>query len=162
MENSLWTYIFNKTKAEEEKLSEILHNVPIFDNLNKRDLAWIEKNIHVRNYNRNEIVFAEDEPGVGLYIIVKGSVRISKKETDGEDITLATLDSGQFFGELSLLDDSPRSATAITTEPSVLLGFFHPDLMSLIDRRPNMGCRILLRLAQLLGERLRRTNELLQ
>lgn len=160
MENPVWSYIFNKSPAK-EALSDVLTRVPIFDKLDRRDLRWIEQIIHVRHYNRNEIIFSNDEPGVGLYIVQKGLVRVLKKDAEGKDITLATLNEGHFFGEISLLDDYPRSATAIAVEPSILLGFFHPDLMQLVERKPAVGCKILLRLAQLLGERLRKTNELI-
>jgi CRP-like cAMP-binding protein len=162
MENPLWSFIFTKAKGEEESVLDVLKHVAIFDNLGKRDLLWIKQIIHIRHYGLNEIVFAENEPGVGLYIISKGTVKIVKKDSGNREITLANLTQGQFFGELSLLDDSPRSATGIATEPSVLLGFFHPDLMELIRRKPSLGCHLLLRLAQLLGERLRKTNELIQ
>lgn len=162
MENPLWGYIFKKSDCKEAELSEILGKVPIFDNLTKHELRHIEQLIHIRQYSHSEIVFVEDEPGVGLYIISKGAVKIYKKDPSGKEITLATLGEGQFFGELSLLDNFPRSATAITTDTSVLLGFFYPDLMDLIDRHPQLGCKVLLRIAQLVGERLRKTNELLQ
>ncbi|MCK4448175.1 MAG: cyclic nucleotide-binding domain-containing protein, partial [Candidatus Marinimicrobia bacterium] len=68
---------------------------------------------------------------------------------------------GDFFGELSLLDEEVRSASAIAKDHSTLLGFLRPDLFSLLERNPELGNKILLNLARVIGARLRKTNELL-
>ena len=67
--------------------------------------------------------------------------------------------SGDFFGELALLDEEPRSASAICTVHSRLIGFFRTDLLTLINRYPELGNKILLNLSRVLGERLRETNK---
>ncbi len=157
MESPIWSYIFGKKEKSYEDPIEILRNIPVFKGLSKSELRWIEKSIHTRHYSRGETVFSQDTPGAGLYIIVKGAVEVFKMEP--EKVVLATLVKGQFFGELSLLDNSPRTATVVTTEPSILLGFFHPDLMALIDRKPSIGCGILLNLSKLIGKRLVETNK---
>ena len=66
---------------------------------------------------------------------------------------------GGFFGEISLLDEHPRSASAIAKTPCKIFGFFQPDLFSLIDRDPRLGVKIVIRLARMIGARLRRANE---
>ena len=73
-------------------------------------------------------------------------------------IIFATLQSGDFFGEMALLDNEPRSATAIAIEPSKLVGFFKTDLLTLMNRDPKSGNKIMLDLSRVLGERLRQTN----
>ena len=73
--------------------------------------------------------------------------------------TFASLKSGDFFGELALLDEEPRSASAVSTQPSTLIGFFRTDLLTLMKRSPELGNKILLNLSRVLGERLRRTNQ---
>ena len=91
-----------------------------------------------------------------MYVILDGSVAI----TDSDSKTIfATLKSGDFFGELALLDEEPRSASAIAEEPSRLIGFFRTDLLTLMKRSPELGNKILLNLSRVLGERLRRTNQ---
>lgn len=162
MENPIWSYIFKKTNKEEADLLEILRQIPIFDSLSRRELGFIKQLTHERTYNKGEVVFEEDEPGAGLYIIVEGKVRIFINDSQDNETVLANLEEGQFFGELSLLQDAPRSAAAVAEEPCVLLGFFNPDLMSIIDRNPKVGCKILLRLSEIIGERLIKTNEMLQ
>ena len=95
-----------------------------------------------------------------MYIIMKGSIKITIGENKNEKI-LANLQEGDFFGELALFDDEPRSANAISLSESKLIGFFTPDLLALKDRNPVITNKILFNLGQILGERLRQTNSLL-
>ena len=80
---------------------------------------------------------------------------------EGNENTLAELNKGEFFGELALFDDEPRSANAIALDDCILLGLFTPDLMILQERNPVLGHKIMFNLGGLLGERLRKTNHLL-
>jgi CRP-like cAMP-binding protein len=96
-----------------------------------------------------------------MYIIMTGSVKITIGTRSGNENILAELGEGDFFGELALFDDEPRSANAIATEDSALLGFFTQDLMTLQGRNPVLGQKILFNLGGVLGERLRGTNRLL-
>jgi CRP-like cAMP-binding protein len=73
-------------------------------------------------------------------------------------MVFAQLCSGDFFGELALLDEEPRSAMAEAQEPSKLIGFFRTDLLTLMHRSPELGNKILINLSRVLGERLRQTN----
>ena len=82
-------------------------------------------------------------------------------ENDGSKNVLAELSDQDFFGEIALLDKKPRSAGAVATVPSILLGFFRPDLLSLMERNPALSSKILTNLGAVLAERLRKTNELL-
>ena len=91
-----------------------------------------------------------------MYVILDGSVEI--KDPDSGTI-FASLNEGDFFGELALLDEEPRSASAHATQPARLIGFFRTDLLTLIQRSPELGNKILLNLSRVLGERLRKTNE---
>ncbi len=96
-----------------------------------------------------------------MYIIVKGSVEITEEDNAGQKNTLAKLADGAFFGDLALLDESPRSASAVALEDSDIIGFFRPDFLDLLYKKPKLGIKVLLALAKVVGERLRRTNELL-
>jgi CRP-like cAMP-binding protein len=79
-------------------------------------------------------------------------------EVGGEEvIRLASLTDGQFFGEMSLLDGAPRAASVISTERSQIIGFFSSDLVDLIGRAPKLGFKIVLRISQLMADRLRET-----
>ena len=94
-----------------------------------------------------------------MYVIHKGEIIIKLVDPKGNEKELATLKEGDFFGELALLDESPRSAFAVAKTDCSLIGFFRPDLFELIKKNPNAGIKILLKLAEIIGERLRMTNK---
>lgn len=161
MENPIWGIgIFGKRKQAENILS-ILKQVPIFFELSPRELAEVEKIVHRRKYKKGEAVIRMGDPGLGMYIIAKGAVDIVEENTKEGRRFLAHLSDGAFFGDLALLDESPRSATAIASDESQVIGFFRPDFLDLLNRKPKLGIKVLLALARVVGERLRRTNELL-
>ena len=135
---------------------KLLENVPIFEDLTKKELSEVMRLTHERTYKKDEHVFKKLAPAEGMYVILDGGVLIT--DSDSETI-FATLESGDFFGELALLDEEPRSASAISTMPSRLIGFFRTDLLTLMKRSPELGNKILLNLSRVLGERLRRTNQ---
>ena len=153
MKNPVWAYIF-RSKRDEVPLTDMLAALPIFENLNRAQIKQISRTLHERDYAKGETVFNESEPGAGLYIIDSGRVEITK-EVDGSDpVVLAEFIEGNFFGELALIDEMPRSATAITAEETRLLAFPKPDLDRLIGRQPQLAVRILQNLARLIAQRL--------
>jgi len=161
--DSLWGNIFKRRVSnDEEDIITILRKVPVFEELGKKDLEEFAKIVHRRLFKANEVIFWEGEPGVGMYIIQNGAVEISKMRENGQKEVLAVLKDGDFFGELALLDESPRSATALALEESHIIGLFRPDLFDLLYRKPQLGVKVALKLAQMIGERLRQTNESLQ
>ena len=99
------------------------------------------------------------DPGLGMYIIVNGAVEIVEEPENGTRTKLAELEKGAFFGDMALLDEKPRSASAIAMVDSDIIGFFRPDLVDLLYRKPRMGIKILWALSQVVGERLRKTDE---
>ena len=135
---------------------KVLENVPIFEHLTEKELSEVLRLTHERTYKKDEHVFKKLAPAEGMYVILDGGVLIT--DSDSETI-FAKLESGDFFGELALLDEEPRSASAISTMPSRLIGFFRTDLLTLMKRSPELGNKILLNLSRVLGERLRRTNQ---
>ena len=146
---------FFKNKESSDPVLQVLGQVPIFENLTPKELKDLTQLTHERSYKANEPVFKKLAPGEGMYVILKGTVEIKDPDSN---TTFATLGSGDFFGELALLDEEPRSAMAVATEASELIGFFRTDLLTLMTRDPELGNKILLNLSRVLGERLRRTN----
>lgn len=159
--DALWSNIFKPDQRENESITATLRRVPLFRDMKRTQLREFEKIIHRRKYKAGETIFYEGEPGVGMYIVQDGLVRICRESLNHTE-ELAQLKHGEFFGELALLDESPRSAKAIAAEDSHILGLFRPDLLGLIERKPRLGNRFLLQLACMIGERLKRTNEELQ
>ena len=146
---------FFKNKESSDPVLQVMGQVPIFENLTPKELKDLARLTHERFYKANEPVFKKLAPGEGMYVILKGTVEIKDPDSN---TTFATLGSGDFFGELALLDEEPRSAMAVATEASELIGFFRTDLLTLMKRGPELGNKILLNLSRVLGERLRRTN----
>ncbi|MFH1824754.1 MAG: cyclic nucleotide-binding domain-containing protein [Candidatus Firestonebacteria bacterium] len=150
--------IKNKIFGEKSEVAKILEKIPIFGGLNELELKKIELITHERSYLSNEVVFHEKEPGAGMYIIKNGSIRLTKKR-DLKEVEVAVLKEKEFFGELALLDEDPRSATATAIVKTEVLGFYRPDFLTLLQREPKLGSKVLLKLAQILAARLRHTTE---
>ena len=135
-----------------------LTDSPLFRNLDETERAQILIIGQVRSYRKDEVIFHEGDSGDGLFIVVKGSVRISKRSATGEE-ALAVLEPHAFFGEMALIDFSPRAADAIANEPTDL--FFIPlkELRSLIEAHHQIALKVLYALCEVLAQRLRETNE---
>jgi CRP/FNR family transcriptional regulator, cyclic AMP receptor protein len=155
--DGIWANIF-RFGSRQESLAEILHNIPLFRDLTVKELKILERVVHIRTYEAGEAVFVETELGAGMYIIRTGRVDIVLNEKTERRLILAELEGGDFFGEMALLGDTSRSASAVARDRSELIGFFHPDLVEIINIHPEVGAKISLGLAKTLAERLRYTN----
>jgi len=135
-----------------------LTDSPLFRNLDETERAQILIIGQVKSYAADQVIFREGDAGDGLFIVVKGSVRISKRSATGEE-ALAVLEPHAFFGEMALIDFSPRAADAIANEATDL--FFIPlkDLRTLIESHHQIALKVLYALCEALAQRLRETNE---
>lgn len=152
--DSFWGNIFRQT--DEESVFTLLRDIPLFDGLSSGELSKVKTILHRREYEPDEVLFHQGNPGVGMYIIQEGTIAIIDETTGG---TLAELSDGDFFGELALLNETPRSATAAAQTESVLYGLFRPDLLGLVERDPSLGVQLLLRMSRVISERLVQTND---
>lgn len=143
-----------KLTSLEEKLSAI----PIFETLNVNELREVAAIVHKRSYSQDEYICYQNDPGLGMYIIDSGEAQVILMSKKNSNKQIATLSAGECFGELSLLDEAPRSASVIATTNSEIIGFFRQDLEELVSRNPQLGSKILIRVGQLVSERLRQTN----
>lgn len=159
IKNSLWQNFFRKRAEADDSLEALLSKVPIFSQLTDREMGKVASIVHRREYAANEYVFNQGDPGLGMYVIETGEVDVIYSDENGGEKQLAVLKAGDFFGELSLLDESPRSASALAKTPSKIIGFFRPDLVDLLNRSPKSGTKILFKLGEVIGTRLRITNE---
>jgi len=159
--DGLWSNIF-RSKRKKESLADILHQIPLFSELTPMELRILEKAVHIRTYRPGETIFVETEPGAGMYIIQSGRVNLLLNHKSDSPEILAELEKGDFFGEMALLGDATRNATAITRDACDLIGFFHPDLIEIINIHPRIGAKISLGLAKTLAERLRYTSDQLR
>ena len=135
------------------KFSHRLANTELFCNLTERELKIVDAFVHDRQYLAGEVVFDAGEEGQALYIIVSGAVAIC---LPGQHETpLAELKTGDFFGELGLLDDWPRSAQVRVSAPSQLAVLFRGDFERLMEAHAQIASKIAMQLARHLGQRLR-------
>lgn len=155
--DGIWSNIF-RLGPQNQALGKLLQSIPLFIELTPKELGILEQVVHTRTYLPSETVFVESEPGVGMYVICSGRVDIVLHHKSDTPMLLAELEPGDFFGETALLGDSARSATAVAREQAELIGFFHPDLLDIINIHPVMGAKITFGLARTLSERLRYTN----
>ena len=158
-DNALWRNLFSQRVIREGTIEEVLSKVPAFANLAPRELKEVAAIVHKREYRSGEPVFYQGDPGLGMYIVKDGEVSIVIQGKDGNERELALFGDGDFFGELALLDESPRSANAVCKTECTLIGFFRPDLFELIEKNTTLGIKIVLKLAEIVAQRLRHTDK---
>jgi CRP/FNR family transcriptional regulator, cyclic AMP receptor protein len=150
-----------KRSSPELDRIQFLKTVPFFDRLSNRQLKTVSDIMFERSYDTDESIFEEGQPGAALFLILDGKIAIEIcRETS--TTRLAVLESGAFFGEMALLDDTPRSANARALEPTQTLALYRNDLNDLVHRDAKAACQIYRSLAGTIGDRLRLTNELVQ
>lgn len=156
--NPLWSNLFRKKHAE-ESLAFFLGSIPVFAEMNARELSYLESRVHSRSYTKQEMVFAEGDPGSGIYMIRSGMVKIFAHESDGREVELSVLGPGDFFGETTLAAPSVRMASARTIEKSELIGLFRADLLETLQKHPVIANKILMGLTRVMGDRLQAAGE---
>ena len=131
---------------------------PMFRNLNEMERAQVLMIGRIRSFPAGEVIFREGDECDGMYIVMKGSVRISKQSATGEE-ALAVLEPPAFFGEMALIDSTTRAADAISNEPTDLFYLSLQDLRILIESQQSIALKVLYALCEVLAQRLRETNE---
>jgi CRP/FNR family cyclic AMP-dependent transcriptional regulator len=135
---------------------ELLGHIQLFESLTPEDLDALAKRIEVEEHPEGGVIFAQGDKGSSLYLIEEGAVEIAYGEGRGR-VVLSTLFNGQYFGELSLFDGAPRSATATAIKKSRLMRLDRDDLVDYVNKNPAAALRIIAEMS----ERLRQTNELM-
>ena len=158
----LWQML-GRWKRSSPELDRIrfLKTVPFFNELAHRQLKTVSGIMFERNFEADEIIFAEGQPGAALFLILDGKVAVEMCRQRNTTI-LAILEKGAFFGEMALLNEAPRSANARSLERTYTLALYRNDLSRLIQRDPQTACQIYRAIASIVGDRLRSTNELMQ
>jgi CRP/FNR family cyclic AMP-dependent transcriptional regulator len=133
---------------------ELLRTVPIFAELTDDDIASLARLTARKRYPKDTVVFFENEEGDTFFMILEGRIKVTILGDDGREIILSVLGPGDFFGEMALLDNEPRSATAIAVEETELLSLQRVDFQSVLtDNRSIVSALI-----KVLTSRLRRAN----
>lgn len=135
-----------------------LRNVPLFSELPAEQLQQLAGVLREVHYKKNVIIFHVEDPGNAMFILKDGLVKITIEDQNGREIILRILYATDFFGEMSLLDGMPRSATVTTQEQTDALVLYRDHFLQLIERSP----KILLNMTATLSRRLRKMNELIR
>lgn len=115
----------------------------IFAGVLGEELAALEPEGHLRSFKAGEVIFSAGDAGDGFYVVEKGRVRICVVVGHSEPRTLAMIGQGDYFGEMAVIDDAPRSATAIADVDTVALFLGRDKLLQLLQRRPQLAWNII-------------------
>ena len=137
--------------------TDTLRSVPLFESLDDQAARELCELVDTVDCHSSQTVFRTGDAGDSMYLIERGMVRISMKSADGEELILAELGRGDFFGEMALIDGKARSANATAMEASRLLVLSRKHFRTFLSSSPNVALEMLTALTR----RLRRTDELL-
>ena len=147
-------FLFNKD--EDSPRIRQLRALSLFSTLSPRELKTVDGLLHERSFLKDEVIFDQGEEGQALYIIESGKVLICR-QGQSADGRIAELSPGRLFGELALLDNSPRAAQARAAENCTLAVLFRADFLGLLETHAMIASKIALQLARHIGQRLRET-----
>jgi CRP/FNR family transcriptional regulator, cyclic AMP receptor protein len=146
--------IFRALSCGTVDVAALLARSELFSTLDEDALTVIVKSVRPCSFQRNELVFAEGDPGHELYLVRTGRIAIANKSIDGRESLMALMEEGDLFGEMSFFDGEGRSAQARALEPSELLAVPFAPIREVLQDRPSL----LWGVVALLSRRLRTTD----
>ena len=157
MPSFLWENFFRKKSPSYD---HFLKEQPLFSALTSRELRILKRILHERAYFPGEVIFKSGS-SIGFYMILSGEVHIFYGDSQKEEKNLVNrLKQGDFFGEMALVQDQVYQKTlAKSAAHSNLLALFKPELISLIEKHPKLGVKILIKLSETMGLRLQKAGD---
>jgi len=141
---------------ENQEILDYAQKIPLFKNLTSRDILAIAEVMVIREFRENEtIVQMDDQQTQTFFIIASGNVNVSIITPEGKQTVLATLKRGDFFGEMSLLDGEPRSASVVAAETCKLFMLYRKPFMDILRKFPDITIQMLVGMSR----RLRKSNK---
>ncbi|MEO8610244.1 MAG: DUF1003 domain-containing protein [Chloroflexota bacterium] len=135
---------------------ELLRQIPLFGLLDNDELTALAAQLDQKHYLKGQMIFSEGDPGGMMYVVQSGKVQVFIKDTGGESVMLDDVDTGEIFGELSLLDNEPRSANAKAMEDTQLFVIDRHDLEILFQSHLHAAFDVM----AMLGKRIRHADRL--
>ncbi len=135
--------------------ADFLLTVPLFKSLGVTEVANFAQLAREKSYPRGSVILFEDDPGDSLFVVREGRVKVVLVAEDGREVILGILGIGEHFGELSLIDDEPRSAHVVAMEDSTLLVLRRDEFRRRVEQNPAVAWALLMGLSR----RLRRADE---
>lgn len=145
-------------REQQPNNNALIRNTPFFSGLPETTVEKATAHLVTRNHPANQVILLENDWGSSVYFILEGWVKIRTYNLDGKEVTLNILGKGEIFGEMAALDEVPRSTDVITLAPTIIGNLPAQDFVKLIYTEPMAGVR----LAQLMGRRLRQVNRRLR
>ena len=136
-----------------------LQDSPLFHGLAAKEIEFFATSLAQQQMSAGKTIYIENMVGESLYLIKKGSVRISQMLAEGEEQTLVVLGPGDTFGELAVIDGGPRAATARVIEDVNLFSLSRKDYNQLCSNNPRLGMQLTLNIFRSFSERLRRSKQ---
>ena len=127
---------------------DFLRQIPIFSQLSDDKLGQISKLGTRKNFNKDSVILFEHETGSAFFVVILGKVKLSRVSDDGKEVILTTLNKSDFFGEMSILDGTSRSATVTAMEDSELLIIQRNEFINLLHSDPDISIALLIELAR--------------
>jgi len=140
------------------EIQKIIRKIPFFDGLSKESLENAINYIVTRHHPANRVILLENDWGGSVYFIVDGWVKIRTHNADGKEVTLNIVGKGEVIGEMSALEETPRSTDVITLTPTIVSSIPASDFLALLQTDTLAS----LRLSQLMAKRLRQVNRRLR
>ena len=137
--------------SQEQNIA-FLRRVPLFSGLTEQQIERLAAGSVRRNFPRGRVIVTEGEPSQSLYILLSGRAKVQRSDTEGKEVILAVIGPGECFGEMSLIDDSPRSASVITIDTSDFMAINKESFKSMMLSSPEMSLRIMAGLVRRLRE----------
>lgn len=154
-----WLDQLFRVKEPDEERMKFLGKVKLFENLVLGDVDYLLDELRECCFESGEWVFREGSTGDALYVVESGSVDVVKEQGDEENTTLANLGAGEFFGEMSLINRQPRSASIRAAEETVLLKLPGENFQDMMSSNHRTALKITYNIARVLSNRLESMNE---
>ncbi len=147
----------HQQSARLQEITQLLESIDLFEGISRQDLNTLAQRVTLHQYRAGELIFNYGEVGLILYIMVSGELNIHLPGADSRRISLKDISRGEYFGDLALFDNQPRSASALATTDVEVLELTQETLLFYIERHPHVAIALL----QTLSHRLRETDILL-
>ncbi len=131
-----------------KEIVTFLEKVTFFQGLKKRQLENLGRRMVNRTYRKGDAIVVQGQGGEGFFIVTSGKAEAVRRRADGEDLVVNEFGPGDFFGELALLDDGPRTATITAVEETNCLVLVRWDFLAILREDADMAVEVLLELAR--------------
>lgn len=126
-----------------EEIKAFLRRVPLFSDLTEAQFEQLAAGSARRSYPKGRTIVSEGEPSQSMYILLAGRAKVQRSDSEGKEVILAVLGSGEYFGEMSLIDDSPRSASVITLESCEFIAVGKDAFKAMLSQSPEMAMSVM-------------------